>query len=398
MEKVTRNFNVAILFSLSLKGQRSTFRGIVSYAAKHGPWFCHFQEGRTGRRMLDFSTTGVSGVIVSGVSRGDAPEIAALGVPVVFVEPWEEMLEPDFPIQGAPYVRRDSRAIGAMAARYYLERGYESFAYVGEPKGYPWSAERRRGYEEELAMKGFACAAYDRFTARDNEDWPGERGKLIAFLKDLPKPTAVFAPMDARARLVLEACAVGGLRVPEEISVLGVDNDPLLCESTVPTLSSIHTGGFKRGWIAAEMLDALMHGREPRERAVSLPPISVATRGSTGYAAMSDPILARAIGYIRAHASMGAVGVGEVVNAARCSRRYLEKAFRMRLGRTVRDEIMRERIGSVKNLLAGTDMPIGEVAEVAGFQNYPQLSQLFRKIAGMTMREWRRGNREISDE
>ena len=94
--------NIAILFSLALKGQRSTFHGIVDYAAKHGPWFCHFQEGRTGKRMQDFARTGVSGVIVSGVSREDAPEIAALGVPVVFVEPWAEMLAPDFPIPGAP--------------------------------------------------------------------------------------------------------------------------------------------------------------------------------------------------------------------------------------------------------------------------------------------------------
>ncbi|MBQ6246121.1 MAG: substrate-binding domain-containing protein, partial [Kiritimatiellae bacterium] len=140
-------------------------------------------------------------------------------------------------------------------------------------RGLYWSAERRRGFEETLAKAGFDCAVYDRFTVRERTSWPVERRRLIAFLQELPKPTAVFAPMDGRARLVLEACLIARLRVPEEIAVLGVDNDQLLCESTVPTLSSIHTGGFRRGQIAAEMLDALMHGREPRERAVSLPPI-----------------------------------------------------------------------------------------------------------------------------
>ncbi|MBQ7666708.1 MAG: substrate-binding domain-containing protein [Kiritimatiellae bacterium] len=390
--------SVAILFSLALKGQRSTFRGIVEYAAEHGPWFCHFQEGRTGARMLDFARTGVSGVIVSGVSRADAPEIAALGVPVVFVEPWDEMLAPDFPIRGAPYVRRDSRAIGAMAARYYLERGYESFAFVGEPRRYPWSEARRRGFEETLAAAGLGCAAYDRFTARDRTDWPGERNRLVAFLRGLPRPTAVFAPMDARARLVLEACAVAGLRVPEEIAVLGVDNDPLLCESTAPTLSSIHTGGFRRGWIAAEMLDALLHGREPRERAVSLPPLSVVTRSSTGYAAMTDPSISRAVSYIRRHARGGGIGVGDIVRAAGCSRRYLELRFRSRLGRSIRDELLGERLEWVKTLLSSTNLPIGEVTRRAGFARESHLGLLFRKATGATMRQWRRENHETPEE
>ena len=390
--------HVAVLFSLALKGQRSTFRGILDYAEKHGPWFCHFQEGRTGTRMADFARTGVSGVIVSGVSRADAPDIAALGVPVVFVEPWSDMLAPDFPIQGAPYVRRDSRAIGEMAARYYRERGYSDFAYVGEPGGYPWSAERRQGFAETLAAAGLGCAVYDRFLEKDRHDWPGERRRLVAFLRSLPRPTAVFAPNDARARLVLEACAVAGLRVPEEIAVLGVDNDPLLCEATVPTLSSIHTGGFRRGWIAAEMLDALLHGRAPRERAVSQPPISVATRGSTGYAAMRDPAIAKAVSFIRGHAREGGIGVGDVVRAVGCSRRYRELRFRSRLGRSIRDELLDERIEWVKELLVSTNLSIGEITERAGFVRESHLGLLFRKATGTTMLRWRRENRDTPDE
>ena len=114
---------------------------------------------------------------------------------------------------------------------------------------------------------------------------------MVKFLKALPRPTAVFAPMDGRARLVLDACQAAGLRVPEEIAVLGVDNDTLLCESTVPALSSIHTGGFRRGQIAAEMLDDLMQGREPSERVVSLPPISVITAKRRTSSAFSAGIL-----------------------------------------------------------------------------------------------------------
>ncbi|MBR0056431.1 MAG: DNA-binding transcriptional regulator [Kiritimatiellae bacterium] len=390
--------NVAILFSLALKGQRSTFNGILDYAAKRGPWFCKFEEGNDKGQLQDMARTGLSGVIVSGVSREDAARIAALEVPVVFVEPWSYMLEPDFPIEGAPYVRRDSRAIGALAARYYLARGYRHFAYVGEPKGRSWSAERRDGFVETLAAAGHGCAVHDRFTAKERRSWPDDRERLVAFLRGLPGPTAVFAPNDERARRVLEACAVAGLRVPEEIAVLGVDNDPLLCESAVPSLSSIHTGGFRRGQIAAEMLDDLMHGREPRERAVSLPPISVATRGSTGYAAMSDPSISKAIAFIRRHAATGGIDVGDIVRAAECSRRYLEQRFRSHLGRSIRDELLDERMEHVKTLLSSTNLSIGEITERAGFVRESHLALLFKKATGATMLAWRRENRDTSDE
>ena len=251
---------------------------------------------------------------------------------------------------------------------------------------------------ETVAKAGFRCVVHDRFTAKERRNWPDERERLVAFLRGLPKPTAVFAPMDARARLVLEACSIAGLLVPDEIAVLGVDNDSLLCESTVPTLSSIHTGGFRRGQIAAEMLDDLMHGREPRQRAVSQPPISVVTRGSTGYGAMSDPSISKAITFIRKHAREGGIDVGDIVRAAGCSRRYLELRFRSRLGHSIRDELLAERIDWVQTLLTSTNLSIGEITKRSGFVRESHLGLLFRKATGLTMREWRREHRETPDE
>lgn len=385
---------VAMLFSLVAKGERSTFLGILDYAGRHEPWFCLFDECWSGERMADFPKTGVSGIIVSYTSVEDACEIAALHVPVVFIEPWPEMLEPDYPLKNVPYVRRDSLAIGRTAAEYYLSRGYESFAYVGEPKGEFWSAERRRGFEEALAKAGSGYAVLDDFTDAERRDWPTLRPRLMSFLKGLPRATAVFAPNDRMARLVLEATLFAGLRVPDEIAVLGVDNDPLICESSVPALSSIHTGGFRRGQIAAEMLDALMNGREPRERAVAQPPLSVVTRGSTGYGAMSDPVLSKAIDFVRRHAKAGDADVAAVARAAGCSRRTLEQRFRSRLGFSVRDEIVRERIECVKALLATGDLSIGEITERTNFARESHLAKLFKRVTGITMTEWRRENRD----
>lgn len=399
MDKRRETKNIAVLFSLRLKGQRMTFRGILDYASKHGPWFCKMMEGRSGEQELGVGKKGeIDGVIMSATKRRTAEKIAALGVPVVFVEPFPEMLKPDWPIQGAPWVGRDSYAIGATAARYYMERGYKSFAYVDVPDGKFWSSNRRSGFAETLAVAGFRCEVYDTFTAHERHYWPAERPRLEKFLESLPRPTAVFAPMDGRARLVLDACQAAGLRVPEEIAVLGVDNDTLLCESAVPTLSSIHTGGFRRGRIAAEMLDDLMHGREPRGRAMALPPISVVTRDSTGYDAMRDPIFGRAVKFIRERAAAGGVPVPTVARAAGCSRSYLDKGFRAKLGMSVREAVLKMRLEHVKELLATTSRSMTEIAMDCGFARDSHLAFLFRKATGKTMLQWRRENRELPDE
>ena len=391
---MTEPKKVAILFSLAEKAQRSEFLGILDYAERHGPWFCLFDECFSGERMQDAPKTGVDGVIVMRTAEDDAREIAALRVPVVFVEPCPEMLKPGYPLQDVPYVTSDSRAIGAEAARYYLSRGYESFAFVGGADREFWSDERRASFTETLAAAGFGCAVCDSFPDAGNRDWPKAREGMTRFLKGLPRTTAVFAPSDRTARLVLEACLLAGLRVPDEVAVLGVDNDPLLCESVFPPLSSIHRGGFRRGQMAAEMLDSLMNGREPPVRAVSQPPIAVVTRGSTGYGAMNDPAISAAVAFIRRHARRGDADVAAVVRSVGCSRRSLEQRFRSRLGFSIRDEIVRERIDYVKSLLASDDLSIGEITEKADFSRESHLAKLFKRETGLTMTEWRRKNRD----
>lgn len=384
---------IAVLFSLALEGERNMCRGILDYARSHGPWRCHLVEGRPEEQLMNLKKECFDGIIAAGGTREKNTAFASVGAPYVLMEPRPEMLGPD----GSsifPFVTRDSRAIGALAASYYLKRGYKSFAYVGETSGWFWNAERRAGFEDALAKAGFGCAAYDNLTARERRSWTVERPRMERFLLSLPRPTAVFAAMDGRARHVVNLCADIGLRVPEDIAVLGVDNDPLICESTVPALSSIRTGGYRRGLIAAEMLDDLMHGRAVRERAVVQEPADVVTRGSTGYDAMTDPAISKAVRFIRAKAEEGAAfDVADVARAAGCSRRYLERRFRARLGRSVLDELTRARLAHVKALLEDTSLSIGEIVERTGYARPSHLAALFRKETGTTMRQWRRENR-----
>ena len=149
---------------------------------------------------------------------------------------------------------------------------------------------------------------------------------------------------------------------------------------------------------AAKMLDDLMHGRPVRERTLAQEPAAVVTRGSTGYDAMIDPVIAKAVRFIRERGVAGGVGVVDAAAAAGCSRRYLERHFRAKLGRSVHDEMLLARLDRVKELLETTSLSIGEVAAACGFARASQLAALFRKATGTTMRAWRREHRETPDE
>ena len=379
-------------FRLSAKSGQTTFRAILDYARRHGPWQCLAMQDCGEITGLEPWDKRISGIIASGGSSLEASlKFARSGIPVVLMDP-EQGIGDDHPLAHCPGVRCDSRAIGAMAARHYLECGYRAFAWVGESGGYRWSADRRGGFEEALAEAGFGCAAFEWTAATADATRLRRRHRLEQFLRSLATPVAVFAANDATARVVLNLCVGAQLRVPEQVAVLGVDDDRLLCESTVPALSSIRKGDYRRGQIAASMLDALMRGRPIAEPQVSLEPLRVVSRGSTGYAAMDDPVIARAVAFIRDRAGSGAVGVEAVARAAGCSRRYLERRFRARLGRSVHDEVARERINHVKRLLESSDMPVGDIIDAAGFADERQLSILFKRMTGTTMRDWRRRN------
>ena len=386
---------IAILFSLALEGERTMFRGILDYAREHGPWRCLVFEGREGEQGISARQEHFDGIISAGGTRRHNAMLASLGVPFVLLEPRPEMISSDGTAK-VPYVTRDSRAIGVLAATYFLKRGYKSFAFVGDPHRSYWSIERHAGFKDTLAKSGFACAAYDTLTARERRSWTAERPRMERFLLSLPHPTAAFAAMDGRARHVVNLCADIGLKVPEDIAVLGVDNDTLLCESTVPSLSSIRTGGYRRGQTAAAMLDDMMQGRLVHQRSVVQEPADVVTRGSTGYDAMSDPFVAKAVRFIREKGALDGADVDDVVAAAHCSRRYLERRFRTRIGHSVHDELVNVRLARVKELLETTSLPIGDIADEAGFARTDQLAALFRRRTGTTMRQWRQEHRETA--
>ena len=383
---------VALLFETNEQAHRDILRGVLRYERIHGPWSLHVAEGRAGEQRLP-ALKGWNGAGMIGViqNRAYADAVHAAAVPAVLIDPLDAAQLPDGLLQRHSVFASDLRAIGELAADYYLARGFAHFGFVGEIHGINWSRERGAAFAARVHAAGCRCDMYGPLTARQRRDWGQERQRLCAWLVALPKPAAVFAAMDVRGRQVLDACRMAGLSVPHEVAVLAVDNDELICGSTLPPLSSIALDTDRMGFEAARLLDQLMrrtHGKRLRRVARAFPPLEVVTRRSTDAIPIPDPLVARALEYIWLNAQ-NPVGVPEIVQHAGVSRRLLEMRFRACVGVTLQDELQRTRLKRVHALLAETNHSVRAIANACGFTSASYLGKVFHRTFGMTMTQYR---------
>jgi LacI family transcriptional regulator len=215
-----------------------------------------------------------------------------------------------------------------------------------------------------------------------------EENDLARWLRGLPKPVGIMASYDIRGQQVLAACRGAGLAVPDEVAVIGVDNDALLCELASPPLSSVIPNAHRAGYEAAALLDQQMAGKRVAATAHLIAPLGIAARQSTDVLAVDDREVARAVQFIREHACEG-INVADVLRAVPLSRRVLEQRFQNLLGRTPREEILQVRLSRVKQLLGETDLPLYLVAERTGFEHVEYLSVVFKRETGRTPSRWR---------
>jgi LacI family transcriptional regulator len=204
----------------------------------------------------------------------------------------------------------------------------------------------------------------------------------MGWLQELPKPIGIMACNDLRGRHILDACRQLNLRVPEDVAVVGVDNDELMCELAVPPLSSVAQGSERLGYEAAKLLGRLIRGRCLRPKHIVVPPISIVPRRSSDLIAVDDPLLSAALRFIQNHAAEQ-IGVPDVVRNAGVSRSTLETRFRTQLARTIHDEIQRVRIETARRLLTATNLSLSKIAERAGYRNSYYMSAVFRRELGV---------------
>ncbi|HNX34988.1 MAG TPA: XylR family transcriptional regulator [Kiritimatiellia bacterium] len=385
--------HVVILTSTIVKGLQEMLQGVLQYAQEHGPWRIYQQENRPWTyRLQDLKQWGCDGIIAADHhSVEEARQISDLGVPVVVLLQPHPMRQPDYPLFRFPCALWDSAAIGRMAADYFQERHYTRFAFVGHTVNETyWSKEREQHFFRTLRKAGHRdFYLYGPCTEKEQRDWAVERPRMEAWLKALPKPVALFAPNDRRGKQVLDACLDADISVPDEVAVLGVDNDDWICEATVPTLSSIQCDTRPAGFAIAQHLDRLMRGAPLKKKEYAVEPLRVVTRQSTDWMAIADKPMARALTYIREAAAAPTLRVTDVARVCGLSRRATEIRFRNATGRTVREEIEHVRLERLRALLVESDRAIGELARLCGFDCQTHLGRIFRKRFGLTMGQFR---------
>lgn len=309
------------------------------------------------------------------IARVDSPESAAAlrrtGLPVVDVS--AERFASEF-----PRVSVDNAAVARLAAEHLRAKGFRAFGFVGDAQ-FLWARERGEEFRRVLAAAGHACATFAGGKRRPGSD--AEIRALADWLVGQPRPLGVFACYDGRAQQVLEACQLRGWAVPDEIAVLGVDNDEVLCDLCTPALSSVQPNARRTGYEAAEMLARMMRGERQAARAHYVEPVRVVERPSTDVVAVADARVAAAVRFIREHAGEN-IDVSDVLRAVPMSRTLLERKFQAALGHSPHREIVRQKIARTKHLLAESEVSIAVVAELAGFESASYLSVVFRRETG----------------
>lgn len=278
-----------------------------------------------------------------------------------------------------PYFFSNNKMISQKAADHFLTRGFRNFAFCGYPKNRinGWSHERERAFCVYLKSRGHSCASYSgRF--RTGRHWGAEQKSIGEWLLSLPKPVAVLAANDSRGHQVLEACQAFELAVPQQIAVIGVNNDELLCQLSNPSLTSIEQGTEKIGYEAAALLDRMMNGYKPRTRRFIVDPVRVVARNSTNVLAVGDHLVAGAMAFIAANA-MNGIKVSHVGRALGISRSTLEARFKKALSFSIHAAIQRARMDRVRALVSGTTLPLKQIAATSGFRSVQHMTTLFKK-------------------
>jgi LacI family transcriptional regulator len=227
--------------------------------------------------------------------------------------------------------------------------------------------------------------------ALDSGQWEHVQQQLTAWIRQLPKPVGLMACSDHHAQRILDACQRARLAVPEEVAVIGVDDDEEICRLSNPPLTSVILNSEKAGYEGAKLLAKLMRGRgkSGKPEVFLIPPVGIATRRSTDVTAINDPLIANAARFIRERACRG-VTVEELLSEFKTSRSVFYQRFHDTLGRSPHYEILRVQLDRVKNLLCQTTLPLKTIAEMAGFNNPNYLSVAFKREVGQTPGEFRR--------
>jgi len=378
--------SVALLIETSNAYARGLLEGIVEYQKCHDAWSITLPEQERGAVPPSWlKKWRGDGIIARIENDAIASVLAKLKIPIVDLSSARRL-------ESIPWVETDDEAIAKIALDHLRERGYREFAFCGLEE-FNWSRLREKHFMDACRAQGMSCHVYrSRASIEGSRSLvPAEKKRLAKWLAQLPKPIGLLAAYDIQAQIVLDLCRSQSISVPEQIAVLGVDNDPLLCNLSTPSLSSVIPNAIGAGMLAAELLEQMMAHTKKASRGKLLAPLGIAQRQSTDVTAVDDPLVAQAMQFIREHACNG-INVEDVLKAIPLSRRLLESRFRKATGKTPHEMITQRRLSRVELLLRETDLSQEEIARRCGFEYAEYMNTRFRKQHGVSPGAYRRNS------
>jgi len=383
----SRRPQVALIVETSLASGRDILSGVARYVREHGPWAI-YHEPRSLEEMVPrwLKRWQGDGIIARIQNRQIAKAVAEVGLPTVDVLG----VVPDC---GFPLVHVDDEAIGRSGAEHLLERGFCRFGFVSI-EGEIWSQRRAMAFANRVGQRGYQCDKLQiaRRSAKSGS-WERYEAELAKWVERLTKPAGVMIASDQLGTALLEACRRAGTNVPDDVGVIGVDNDEPLCQVSDPPLSSIWPNHAQVGYEAARLLDAMLQGQPPPPAPVYLSPGKVVTRLSTNTLAVEDRVVAAAARFIREHASDG-INVEDVVRETAVCRSVLQRRFKDVFRRTIHDEIVSARLARAQELLRETDLPLLTIAEKSGFRHQEYMGAVFKQRLQTTPARYRLDSRQ----
>lgn len=380
---MTRHPRVALVFACYLNQDAQVLHAIANYNRLHKRWTGFIDDQAFSKISPDYVLTRKwDGVISKEMAPDLFEQCLDRNIPCIDLS--------DYPtFDGIPKIRPDNKAIGHLAGEYFNEKGYRNFAFCGF-SNMPWSDDRKEGFIEALNQVGrkpvifesdhpkLAEARWDKFNVQQIQDW----------LDQIPKPLAVLCANDMRGLQVIEACGRLEIQVPEEVSILGVNNDTIRCDLANPPLSSISLNADYYGQTAARLMDRMIDGYVPEEKEIFIEPGEIVNRRSTDAFCIDDPCVTSALHLIKNNACTG-ITVDWVVRQVHISRSGLERRFRKYLGKSPQVEIRNVQIQKIKQLLLETNYTLAHIASLTGFEHPEYMSVVFKKITGLTLNQYR---------
>lgn len=379
-------YKIALLFNANKVYDRQVVEGIGQYIQASQCMWDIFVEDEFIYHTNTINQLSIDGIIADFDDPKTVELLQNTLIPTIAVGSSYKQVDfyPHF-----PYVATDNAALVEMALSHLQDKGLSQFAFYGLQVNTHkhWSIERRDAFVELMEKNHYPIYLYEGVQVRA-QNWLEEQQKLIVWLKSLPSHTGIIAVTDARARHLLQACEYSKIAVPEELCVIGIDNEELIQYLSRVSLSSIEQGAREIGYQAAKLLHKLLNGQKVPSTPILIPPITVHTRNSTDYRSLSDPLVIQAMHYIRHRACHG-IKVEQVLDHLEISRSNLEQRFKNEMDRTIHQVIHEEKIARAKNLLEQTDISIQEIADICGYPSVQYFYSVFKKEFEMTPKEFR---------